>query len=210
MKMKRIILSVIVLSLLICAVSCGNSLEKTYPEDLQTEADLECTVILVDADWPYYNTARDVVSASSNVFSGKVTDISFEIIDLVTGKEARDPETSDNTRMLFTVYTVEVKENYKGEAAQTVKIARIGGLKKYNMNEQRILMELSGLMETTANSIPVCGTDAASPAIGNEYLFCTSKQSGDFEYVINPSQFAHATDSSNAKAIIKACGNAAK
>ncbi|MBQ7699911.1 MAG: hypothetical protein IJT49_06175 [Clostridia bacterium] len=208
--MKRFILILTLISVLICAVSCGGKLKETYPDDLQTDAELKYTVILVDPDWPYYETADEAVQASTNVYSGKITDISFEVIDIVTGKAARDPESTDNTRMLYTVYTVEVKNNYKGETGKTVKIARIGGIKGYKMEDQYMLMELSGLLDTTSKSIPVYSSKCASPAEGNEYLFCTSRKVTDFDFVINPSQFVHSTGSSNANAIIKACSASEK
>lgn len=63
----------------------------------------------------------------------------------------------------------------------------------------------SGLTEQY-NGIPVISEteDVCSLAVGNKYLFCTSRDGGDSDSVINLTQFVYRIDSDNATAIIKA------
>ena len=208
-KMKRIALSVTVILVLICTVSCGGSLQKVYPVDIETGTEADQTVIFVDPDWPYYEKADELAGAATDVFSGIVTGISFEIIDLMTGEPDRDPASDAESRMLYTVYTVQITECYKGDGKGQAAIYKIGGLMGYNMKYQYDLMEAAGLLGPMSNSIPVSGLNSASPAAGKEYLFCVKSSSGGLLYIVNPSQFVHDVGSSNAKAIIKACEKSA-
>lgn len=103
----------------------------------------------------------------------KITDISFEYADPKTGK-AGLPNNSESTQsMLYTFYTVRVTDSYKGE----------------NVAEKIIC---------------IIKSEEISPLdIGSEYLFCTVCTEGDYDYVINPVQFAYLLDFENAKKIIR-------
>ncbi len=169
-----------------------------YPDDIQGgTADGGYKFVTVEADWPYYDTAKEVVDASSNVYLGRVTDISFTVMD---------PSGEGLSRMLYTVYTVTVTENYKGEHPAEVKLCVMGGLKGYKEREQYELMEQSGLA-SMYRGIVVCHEDGAALAVGSEYLFCTSSGTDDFDHIINPLQFAHYIDSPNGKKLVRECEN---
>lgn len=178
-----------------------------YPKDLSTEdgdsKESEGYLYnVVNADWPVYKTAEEIIDASTNIFTGVVSDISFAVIDLKTGKTVDPAEEGTASAMLHTVYTVTVGERRKGTVAEETKICKIGGLKGYNETEQAELLIASGLAaDGSAPVICVGDDDDCTVAIGQEYLFCTSSTSGDFEHIINPWQFAHRLDSENAKLI---------
>ena len=193
-----------VITTVIFAASCSRSLNDSYPRDLnRLDSDTDYPVLDLVPDWPSYKTSDKIVKAASNIYSGKVSEISFAIVDMKTGRIDEDPESSSTSRMLYTVYTVEVNKSYKGENPGIIKIRKIGGIDRYKVKEQYDLMKKSGMMEKYSGR-PICNDDC-SLAVGSTYLFCTSRTVGDFDFIINPTQFAHSISSNNAKAIINSC-----
>ncbi len=164
--------------------------------------DYQFVSVQVQADWPYYQYATEVVEASTHIYHGKVTDISFAIIDQRTGVVDQSPQSSATRRMLYTVYTIEITDHYKGDSPAEVRLCMEGGLIGYKEEEQYNLMNESGLLERY-QGIPVCESYGTLP-IGAEYLFCISRI-GDFDHIISPTQFAYPMDSENSRKIIRAC-----
>ena len=154
----------------------------------------------ISMDWPYYKTAEETIEASSHIYSGKVIDISFTVIDMKTGAEDLDPESESTSRMLYTVYTISVTDEYKGESAETVRIVVDGGLPGEKENEQFNIIRGSGLKW---NGIPVT-PEKVEISVGQSYLFCIHRV-GDFDHIINPDQFAFLLNSKDAKTIIDCC-----
>jgi hypothetical protein len=70
------------------------------------------------------------------------------------------------------------------------------------MVEAGLIERDSGMMIYYSCSNPRCNI-----AVGNTYLFCVKRHSGNptFDGVINPNQFAHDPDSANAGSIIEWC-----
>lgn len=202
--MKKIVVLALIFVTVFSATSCSRSLDDKYPKDLvRSSSDADHSVLTLQQDWPSYETADEIVTAASNIYSGKVSEISFAIVDMKTGRIDEDPESSSTSRMLYTVYTVEVDKNYKGDNPALIKICKTGGIDGYKVKEQYDLMKKSGMTEKYSG-IPVCNDDC-SLAVGSTYLFCTSRTAGDFDFIINPTQFAHSISSNNAKAIINSC-----
>lgn len=170
--------------------------------DLSAETHSEYPIISMhsSADWPWYSTVGEIVDASTEIYSGKITGISFEIVDLTTGKADRSPDIESAHRMLYTLYTVAVTDSYKGETVSEKVICITGGMAGYNEKEQYDLLESSGLLNKY-HGIPVT-EKIRSLKIGSEYLFCTARTAGDYDHIINPDQFAYQLDSENAKKII--------
>lgn len=199
--MKKSIVLILLLALTFFTASCSHSLENNYPKDLNTsDVSSEYPILIIHPDWPSYNTAEEIVKAATNIYSGTVIDISFAIVDMKKGSVDEDPKSSNTSRMLYTIYTVEVQESYKGDSLSKTQICKIGGLNNYRVKEQYDLMDISGIL-SQYSGIPVCD-DHCSLAVGNTYLFCTSRTIGDFDYIINPTQFAYDPTSKNAKNII--------
>lgn len=199
--MKKSIVCIIMIVLTLFATSCSRSLDNDYPKDLTAlEPNSDYLVLSIHPDWPSYNTAEEIVSAATNIYSGTVTEISFAIVDMKTGSVDEDPKSISTSRMLYTIYTVEVQQNYKGNNISKTQICKIGGLNNYRIKEQYDLLDISGML-SQYSGIPVSDDDC-SLAVGNTYLFCTSRTVGDFEHIINPTQFAYDPTTKNAKSII--------
>ncbi len=183
---SKITIFLCIISIIICLVSCG----KTYGNTI------------VDPDWPLYSTGEELVGASTNVFLGKVTDISFEIIDYETGIADRSFNLNSNSRMLYTIYSVEVVDNYKGETHKPVQISVWGGIAGYNEELQYKLLKDSGL-SNEYSSIPIIEERKYDLKSGENYIFCTVKMAGEYYLVVNPTQFAFELNSDMAKNIME-------
>ena len=129
--MKTIVCTLIaVFSVLIGLSGCArsNDLSDSGIPNHTVPTETKYSIVSIQPDWPAYQTSDEVVNASTNIFAGKITDISFAIINYKTGKSAASVEPDSKHCMLYTVYTVEVTESYKGSNDGTVQIAVEGGL----------------------------------------------------------------------------------
>lgn len=151
---------------------------------------------IVTFDWPEWKTAEEIEAAANNIYIGKVTDISFEVIDYHTGKPA-DSSAGGSTQVLYTVYTVEVDSSLKGTNPAVVKIAREGGTKGYDDEALDNLLKKYG-MESVIIAMP---DDTLSLSLGETYLFCTYRAFDTYDWIINPTQYAFSLDSDTATAI---------
>ena len=159
----------------------------------------EVEYIQIYRDYPVYKTASEIVNNSSKIYIGTVKNISFEIIDMNTGKVDEDYNSKSNLRMLYTVYTISVKNSLKGDKFEEVKIYRMGGLRDYKINEQYGKIKESGLFEKYQGIPLLYCNNYISPVLEREYLFCTN----EWDYAINPTQFACEINSRIAEKIIE-------
>lgn len=201
-KMRRILFAIFSVIIVLSCSGCNGSIVNEFPNDLLISDDSVHTVIELSPDWPSYDTASEIVEASTNIYIGKVKDITFDIINMETGKSDNSQNSNNANRMLYTIYTVSVLENFKGDNSEDVKICQIGGIWGYKEDEQIHLLESAGLLQDFGG-IPVI-KDGSTLAISADYLFCTSRTIGDFDFIINKNQFAHKLDSQNYKLIISA------
>lgn len=205
MKKMGLCFCAIVLAAVVMA-GCTHSLSPAVPDDLKNEIQASTfPTVSVHVGYPSYSSADEIVDAATNIYVGTVKEITFEVIDTKTGKDDPSPESISASRMFYTVYTVSVTESVKGDSPSEIKIRRVGGIVGYREDVQYDKLVSSGLTEQY-NGIPVISEteDVCSLAVGNKYLFCTSRDGGDSDSVINLTQFAYRIDSDNATAIIKA------
>ena len=158
-------------------VSCSNKLE----------------YIKIRADWPYYETAEDLINASDVVFKGTITEINYKIIDYKYGKEVENCNGDFENKMLFTVYYVNPIEVYKGDNEGAFEITVIGGRSDRDAEKQLKVMKNSGLSKEYSG-IPVLSGKQLLPEENSEYIFCIT-QSGDFYSPANIDQSIVTTDS---------------
>ena len=185
---------------------CNQALNDQFPNDLVVSAETNHPTVALSPDWAVYNTAKEIATASTNIYTGKVKDIGFEIVNMKTGTADSSAASDKTDCMLYTVYTVEVLNSYKGNNTGEIKVCRIGGIAGYREDEQCNALKAAGLYEQY-NGIPVVN-GGCSLAIDAEYLFCTSRTVGGYDFVINKTQFAHTTNSQNYSFIISAVSQA--
>lgn len=176
--------------------------EMTPDDTNEAEASSYYHTVLTHFDYPSYSSAAEVSKAAENVYTGTVTDISFEIIYMQTGETVDTGDSSEASRMLYTVYTVQLSDSFKGENPDEIKIYRIGGLIGYKESLQYNMIEKAGLFDEY-HGIPVTtDADASKLTVGAQYLFCTVRPVGGHDVPINPTQFAYDPASASANEII--------
>lgn len=180
----------------------GCTAEMTPDDTSEAEESSYYHTVLTHFDYPSYSSAAEVAKAAENVYTGTVTDISFEIIYMPTGETIDTSDSSEASRMLYTVYTVQLSDSFKGENPDEIKIYRIGGLIGYKESVQYNMIEKAGLFDEY-HGIPVTtDADASKLTVGAQYLFCTVRPVEGHDVPINPTQFAYDPASASANEII--------
>ena len=198
--MKKTIVFILMICLVLGFSACEHKLvnTKTETNEKGIKSNSEYTFFETVADWPYYETAEELTDTATDVYIGKVKEISFVIIDRETNEPADiNSVQGGESSALYTVYTVEITDSFKGEKKDEVKIKVNGGLPGYKEDEQYKLQESLG-----SSIIPVWDKNLEQLEIGSEYVFCTIHKYGSFEIIPSLYQFAFQIDSANAKAVL--------
>lgn len=148
--------------------------------------------IMTSTDWPYYETTEEIVAAGNIIVSGKITGISFQVLDLKTGKKAENEAEG----MLHTIYNIDVISVYKGNNIEKLEVRVPGGLHDQYLKEQ-----LSTLGERADKGIELI---AGNPElqIGQSYLFILKQYEDSIPDLINLTQGAIKIDDQLATEII--------
>lgn len=81
------------------------------------------------AEYPYYESAEEIVDAAQLVFTGKVVGVRYEMLNIVN--EDEHDSTGYNGESLpspYTIYTIQTEQVYKGNISDTtIEIKRLGG-----------------------------------------------------------------------------------
>jgi len=142
---------------------------------------MQVTYNVTQGDWPQYKNAAEVVGKADLVFEGKVTGISFQVLDMTTGL----PPTSDTEewhRCLYTFYDVEITTVYKGDERRTIQVVMNGGLRDVRVDEQ-----LRVLGEDAPKGIPLVAGMLVL-ANGKTYLFAVKKNGTLPAFILNTNQ----------------------
>ena len=187
--------------LAVCLSSCSGSSDKSdhgtpgktdhgSPEDVVSE-DIKITKL--HADWPYYDSLQELAEAATDIYEGKIVNISFDIVDMYTGKSLSESESVDKSHLeLYTVYEVEVSKTYKGTEKDKRSFCVVGGLDHYKLEDQYDLMS-SAQIYTPDMGIKVID-EFRTLNIGESYLFLTADNGGTYDYIVNANQFAFETN----------------
>ncbi len=155
--------------------------------DSVSSAENNVEYIDVSADWPAYTNVSALIKEANVVVVGKVTGISFQMLDTQT---ACPPTEISNLKdcLLYTIYDVEVLTSYKGTSSGTIKIRLMGGLKDIYLNEQ-----LAALASFDESTIPVV---AGMPKmeIGETYLLVLYQYEDTMPTPVNPGQGMYKLD----------------
>ena len=88
--MKKTLLT-LAISFSLLLTGCHSSvLNDSRPDDLKT-SDTDYPVKELQYDWSYYNTSDELTAAATDIYSGTVTDISFEIQLKPIGSTVENP-----------------------------------------------------------------------------------------------------------------------
>ncbi len=181
--MKRIFVALLVL-IGILLVSC----DKTSKDNTESsKSDQLVTYSTMNADWPEYNDPQSIYDVADLVFTGKVVKISFQLLDSTTAKPPTS-KTEDIDIVLFTIYDIEIIENYKGNLSKTIQVKNRGGIKDEFIEEQ--LDELKKKGDTV---IPLM-EGMPEITIGKEYLFVVKRNEDRPAFLINLDQSVFSLD----------------
>ena len=90
-----------------------------------------------------FKNVQELVESADIVYIGKVTGISFQMLDLTTALPPTK-DTEDRHIKLHTIYDIDVEIAYKGYESKQSKIRMLGGIMNYCIEEQlEILKEYS-------------------------------------------------------------------
>ena len=84
---------------------------------------------IIQAEYPVYDTAEEIVDASDLVFSGTVTEINYESLN-VKSETGADSETGlvEATEIPYTIFDISIEKVYKGNVESSlISIKRPGG-----------------------------------------------------------------------------------
>lgn len=137
-------------------------------------------------DYLVYDTAKALVDASDVIFSGKVMNIRYEMLDVRTEPGVDSMTASEETeRLPYTLYEIEIMETYKGE---------------YESN-RIVLKRPGGIFDDATYKV----ADATEILQNEQYLFLAEEFSDSYPSLLNPTQASYhlneAGISSNEEAI---------
>ena len=181
--------------------------ETVFDDPAESESS-GCPILSAEADYPFYDSAAEVAGAAASIYTGTVTDISFEIINMTTGETVSASDSSSASRMLYTVYTVRLTDSFKGDNPDEIKIFIYGGLSGYGESLQYSIAESAGLTEEYHGIPATADAGTTKLTVGAQYLFCTVRPAEGHDVPINPTQFAYdPTSASAAEIIARISGN---
>lgn len=181
MKHKKV-MGIIMMLLLLWTTGCstgGNEVAENGSDVAATK--LNVTYETISPDWPLYDSTDELINASDKVILGTVTDVSFQMIDIRTGK-APEGEMDELYCYLYTIYDIDTLETYKGEPKQEDQVRVIGGIEGAYETEQ-----VAALGEPEQPTIFVLG-DSSRLEEGETYLFMLAQYDDAIPTIINVEQ----------------------
>ncbi len=143
---------------------------------------------IVSADWPMYSSVGNLDAASNLIVMGKVTGISFDFVDLSTGKLATS-SSKEADRCFSTIYDVDIMNCYKGNASgEKLQVLISSGIKDAYIEEQ---LQVLG---DEAEGIPIVACNIPKIDIGKTYLFVLKQYEDCIPTVVNMEQGVYAAD----------------
>lgn len=124
---------------MLCLIACSSTsvteivANKNTVDENKSSMDNESVSVsdvkfmIASVDRPVYENADELTEAAAIVLLGKITEISFQIFDIKTGKPPA-VDSEKNTSMLHTIYDIETVVSYKGNTSKTLQACMTGGL----------------------------------------------------------------------------------
>ena len=154
--------------ILILLSGCGN-IPNTSQMSVESFGQAEVIKQVMIEDYPMYDTAQNLVDAADLVFTGKVENITYEMMDI---KMESGPDSmtglEEASKVPYTIFEIKVSNIYKGNTTdETIYLKRPGG------NFDTIVYEL----------------EAATPINqGEEYLFVAQTFENFYPSLVNVDQ----------------------
>lgn len=178
MGYKKIV-GVLMMALLLWTTGCSAEQSEVANNENDTHG-TEVNVVYqtISPDWPLYGSADELIDACDKIVLGTVTDISFQMIDIRTGKEP-EGEVEESYCYLYTIYDIDTIETYKGQSSQKEQVRVIGGIEGAYETEQA-----AALREQEQPTIFVL-EDSARLNEGETYLFMLAEYDDAIPTIVN-------------------------
>lgn len=184
MKIKALTISFLMTAALLSGCSADSeSLSKnvSVSSSVNSISENNITYNYSHSDYYVYENPEELISAADIVLTGRVTDISFKMLDYKTALPPTE-ESEESNITLCTIYTVEVISTYKGNVSESINIRVAGGLKDKYLDEQlRVLGERASEGITVTMGMPEI-------EIGETYLFSLGVFEGTDPCLMNQDQ----------------------
>lgn len=161
MKKIPVLLSILLLSIIISACRSNRITEKEQSE-----------TNIINAEYPVYNSAEELINSSNLVFSGTVSNITYQNLNMKSESGA-DSETgrTETSEIPYTIFQIKIDQVYKGNVdSDTISIKRLGG----EVDGNTFLLEDAKTIET-----------------GESYLFITETYENSYPSLLNASQASY-------------------
>ena len=141
------------------------------------------TTTSTSADYPQYESAKELVEASDLVFSGTVTEIKYEMLDVRTEseKDSSTGLTDSSENLPYTIYVIKIETLYKGSS-----------------DSDKISIKVLG---DANNDESFVSDGSPSLTVGNRYLFTTVTFANSYPSLLNLSQSTYQLDVSSENTI---------
>ena len=135
----------------------------------------------INPDYSYYETMDELIANSDIVVEGKVTGLSFQLLDIQTGLPP-EKNTEQTKTSIYTIYDIDVKTQYKGYGNNRLQVKLIGGREHDHIEEQ--VAVLGSTPDTVINVV------AGSPIIklNETYIFLLYQYKNTMPTIISPNQ----------------------
>ena len=174
------------------AGTTNNKTNAVQPTSQNPGTSVSVTYNTISGDWPEYKNAAEVVEKADLVFEGKVTGISFQVLDMRTSLPPTK-DTEEWNRSLYTIYDVEIATVYKGNQQRTIQVKLDGGIRGVRVDDQ-----LRALGADASKGIPVA-EGMLVLAIGRTYLFVVKKNGTLPAFILNTTQSVYDLANPSAK-----------
>ena len=130
--MKKKMIYFLMITIFIFLSACGNTYESIQTENqISVENNFQVGIAkrTMIADYPMYDTAQNLVDAADLVFTGKVENIRYEMLDI---KMESGPDSmtglEEASKVPYTIFEIKVSNVYKGNTTdETIYLKRPGG-----------------------------------------------------------------------------------
>lgn len=185
--MKKLLLVLLVLGTVVLS-SCANTGVSSVSSSADTEAVSgesadagSVAFVYPQTHWILNPDVQDLVDEADLVFTGQISDISFKMLDTMTGLPPTE-ETDEINCFMVTMYDVDIITAYKGNPTKSMQVKIWSGIKGYREEEQKEIAKDRGI-----KYIQILA-ELPKMRIGKTFLFAVMKGEDCTAFISNPYQ----------------------
>ena len=165
--MKKLLCILLGSTIVVLSACSKNSVKINDPATIQENDSIIVNYVISETSYRSYNTAQELIESADIAIVGRVSGISFEVLDITSGHPPDEKSKMENYQ-LFTIYDVDIITTYKSEISDNVRFMIGGGVKDYRVEEQ---LELVKKKNAQPNDSILLQANIPEIEIGGTYLF---------------------------------------